>query len=115
MSKPGFPLSLTALALLAACATQDVQAPAPVVTAPAPTVVAQPTAAPAAGFGRIESITALPPSAAAGGSAKPLKRVGIQMEDGTLQYVDSAAEGLAVGNRVELTRDGNLRPPAVAR
>ena len=88
------------------------QAPAPVVTAPAPTVVVQPTAAPSAGIGRIESITALPPSAAAGGSAKPLKRVGIKMEDGTLQYVDTAAEGLAVGNRVELTRDGNLRHPA---
>ena len=28
------------------------------------------------------------------------------MEDGTLQYVDSAAEGLAVGSRVELTQDG---------
>ena len=116
MSRLGLALSLTALALLAACATQEPQqAPAPVVTAPAPTVVAQPTAAPSAGFGRIESITASPPSAAAGGSARPLKRVGIKMEDGPLQYVDSAAEGLAVGNRVELTRDGNLRPAAVAR
>jgi pectin methylesterase-like acyl-CoA thioesterase len=113
MSRLGLALSLTALALLAACAAQEPQqAPAPVVTAPAPTVVAQPTAAPAAGFGRIESITALAPSAAAGGSAKPLKRVGIKMEDGTLQYVDTAADGLAIGSRVELTRDGNLRHPA---
>jgi hypothetical protein len=128
MRKLGFPLSLTALGLLTACATQEpvtpapapvavtpapvVQTPAPVVTAPPSTVVVQPTAAIRAGFGRVESITALAPSAAAGGSAKPLKRVGIKMEDGTLQYVDTAAEGLAIGSRVELTRDGNLRHPA---
>jgi hypothetical protein len=117
MSTPGLAFSLAALALLAACATQPEpqQAPAPVANAAAPTVVAQPTAPVRAGVGRLVSITALAPSAAAGGSARPLKRVGIEMEDGTVQYVDSAAEGLAVGSRVELTRDGSLRQPTVAR
>jgi hypothetical protein len=124
MSKLYFPLSLAAVAVLAACASSDpvtpapapvvvTQAPAPVVTAP-PAVVVQQGApgvvAPSAirpGFGRVEAITALPPSAAAGGTA--MSRFGIKMEDGTVQYVDSAAQGLYVGERVELTRDGQIR------
>jgi hypothetical protein len=125
MSKLYFPLSLTAVAVLAACASSDpvtpapapvvvTQAPAPVVTAPPPTVVVQPAApgvvAPSAirpGFGRVEAITALQPSAAAGGTT--MRRFGIKMEDGTVQYVDSAALGINVGERVELTRDGQIR------
>ena len=126
MSKLYFPLSLAAVAVLAACASSDpvtpapapavvvTQAPAPVVTAPPPTVVVQPAApgvvAPSAirpGFGRVEAITALQPSAAAGGTT--MRRFGIKMEDGTVQYVDSAALGINVGERVELTRDGQIR------
>jgi hypothetical protein len=114
--------------VLAACATSDpvTPAPAPVIVTPAPVVTAPPTtvvvpqvaagpsvvAAPGAiraGFGRIEAIAAVPASAAAGGTAKPLRRVSIKMEDGTWQQVDTAAEGLAVGDRVELTSDGQLR------
>jgi hypothetical protein len=126
MNKFGFPLSLCAMALLAACASTDpvtpapaavVVAPAPVVTAPPPTVVvqqpqagapvvlAQPTAI-RAGNGRVESISALPPSAAAGG--RTLRRIGIKMDDGTVQYVDTAAS-LSMGERVELTSDGQVK------
>ncbi len=132
MTRLAFPLSLSALALLAACATSDPVMPAPapvvvvsppVVTAPpagtvavppgasAPVVVPTPTAL-RPGFGRIESITALPTSAAAGATTKPMRRLGIKMEDGTVQYVDTTAEGLSVGERVELTRDGYIRHPA---
>lgn len=123
MSKLYFPLSLVAVAVLSACATSDpatpapapvIVAPAPVVTAPPPTVVVQQTApgvvAPSAirpGFGRVEAITALQPSAAAGGTT--MRRFGIKMEDGTVQYVDSAAQGVSIGERVELTRDGQLK------
>jgi hypothetical protein len=124
MSKLYFPLSLAAVAALAACASSDpvtpapapvvvVPSPAPVVSAPPPVVVQQAApgvVAPSAlrpGFGRVEAITALPPSAAAGGTA--MSRFGIKMEDGTVQYVDSAAQGLYVGERVELTRDGQIR------
>jgi hypothetical protein len=74
-------LSIVALALVAACSTREpatpapapvivTPAPAPVVTAPPPTVVVQqPAAVPhptaiRAGFGRVESITAAPQSAA---------------------------------------------------
>ena len=125
MSKLYFPLSLAAVAVLAACATSD-----PVTPAPAPVVVVQPSPAPVVsappavvvqqgapgivapsairpGFGRVEAITALQPSAAAGGTT--MSRFGIKMEDGTVQYVDSAAQGIYVGERVELTRDGQIR------
>jgi hypothetical protein len=129
MTRLAFPLSLSVLALLAACATSDpvtpapapvIIAPPPVVTAPAGTVVVPPSAtAPVvvptpsvvrAGEGRIETITALPQtSAAAGGSTRPMRRLGIKMDDGTVQYVDTAAENLSLGERIELTRDGQIR------
>lgn len=130
MTKLALPLSAAALAVLAACSTTDpvapapapvVVAPAPVVTAPPPgTVVVQPqVAAPVyvapaaairAGNGRIESINPLPTSAATGsGSVRPMKRLGIKMDDGTVQYVDTAAENLSVGQRIELTHDGHIR------
>src|SRR5919108_6079182 len=100
-----------ALALLGGCATSApvppapapvVVAPAPVVTAPpatvvtAPTVVATPTAI-RAGHGRVETISALSPSPAAGGQT--VRRIGIKMDDGTVQYVDTAAQGLSIGER----------------
>ena len=129
MRKLYLPLSLVATATLAACASTDpatpapapvVVAPAPVVTAPAPvvtappgtviaapgTVVATPTAI-RAGMGRVETITALQPSAAAGGTTS--RRFGIKMDDGTVQYVDSPAQGITVGERIELTSDGQIK------
>jgi hypothetical protein len=114
-------ISPIALALLGACATSDpvtpapapvVVAPAPVVTAPlatvvtAPMVVATPTAI-RAGHGRVETITPAAQSAASGG--KTVRRIGIKMDDGTVQYVDTPAEGLTIGERIELTADGQIR------
>jgi hypothetical protein len=117
-------------------------APAPVVVSPAPvtsggTVVVPPqttntapivvpqtgsaavVVAPAqplplrAGTGRIESLLDIPASAAAGSSVPDAnKRVGIRMDDGTLQYVDTKASDLAIGDRVAITSDGYLRHPA---
>ena len=130
MTKLALPLAAGALAVLGACSTTDpvAPAPAPVVVAPAPVVAAPPpgavivqpqAAAPMyvptptairAGHGRIESIHPLPTSAATGsGSVRPMKRLGIKMNDGTVQYVDTAGENLAVGQRIELTRDGHIR------
>jgi len=125
-------LSLAALAALARCASEHkvAPAPAPVVVQPAPTtppaavvvpqagmgaVVVAPTAAAPlrAGTGRIDSIIDLPPSAAAGSTVPNAnKRVGIRMDDGTLQYLDTAASDLAVGDRVSITSDGYMRHPA---
>ena len=142
MSKLPLTLSLTAVAILAACATEHkvAPAPAPVVVAPAapaaavvvppsaasapavivpqsgtaPVVVAPAAALPLrAGTGRIDSILDIPPSAAAGSNVPGAnKRVGIRMDDGTIQYVDTAASGLAIGDRVAITSDGYMRHPA---
>lgn len=136
MNRIPFILSTIALAVLAGCAAEHrvTSAPAPVVVAapaqapyvlaPAGTVVvpqAGPVAgtvvvAPApvalrAGFGRIESILAVP-NAAAGGTAASTRRVTIRMEDGSLQYFDTEAPSLTVGERVEITKDGMMRQPA---
>jgi hypothetical protein len=130
-------VSVAALAALAGCATEHkvAPAPAPVVVQPAAPVVVQPTpGSPSAvvvpqtgavvvtpvatgplraGTGRIDSIMDLAPSAAAGSTVPGAnKRVGIRMDDGTLQYLDTAASDLAVGDRVSITSDGYMRHPA---
>ena len=125
MSKFYFPLSLVAVAALAACASTDpvTPAPAPVIVAPAPVVTAPPATVvvpqaatqgvvitPTAirpGFGRVETIAVVQQSAAAGGTT--LRRFGIKMDDGTVQYVDSAAQGISPGQRIELTNDGQIK------
>jgi hypothetical protein len=142
MSKLPFTLSAIALAALAGCATESrvAPAPAPVVVQPAPpagavvvpqnapagsavvvpqsgsgaVVVAPTTPGPLrAGTGRIDTILDLPAGAAAGSTVPAAnKRVGVRMDDGTLQYVDTAAAGLAVGDRVAITSDGYMRHPA---
>jgi hypothetical protein len=126
------PVSLTVLALaaLAGCAHEDrvIPAPAPIVVNPAPstvvvppqssaavpgTVVVAPAPAPLqAGYGRIDTIVPIP-AAAAGGTVPPEnKRVGIRMDNGTVQYIDTMAAGLSIGERVEITSDGKMRRPA---
>jgi hypothetical protein len=118
MSKPAITLALAAAALVAGCAYRATPAPTPVVVVPqqpppavvhvpagAPAVVAQPTAV-RAGFGRIESIAAVP-----GTTSGALRRLGVKMGDGTVQYVDSEAPNVAIGDRVELTTNGYLRHP----
>ena len=126
MLRSAISLSVLALAVLAGCASEaPVQpAPAPVVVTPTPApVVVAPAGAPVAtapvvvtqptptairpGFGRIESISAVPQSAAAGGAT--MRRLGIKMDDGTVQYVDTTAPGYATGDRIELTSDGYIR------
>jgi hypothetical protein len=133
MNRLPFILSAITLAVLAGCATESgiTSAPAPVVVAPAqPAYVVAPAGtvvvpqanagtmvvAPAAvalraGFGRIESILAVP-SAAAGGTSKPSTRVVMRMDDGSTQYFDTQAAGMAVGDRIEITTNGTMRHPA---
>lgn len=121
MHRIALPLSLATLALAGACSSYDpvAPAPAPVVYAAPPVVVQPQAAAPVyvpqpsairAGHGRVESINPLPTSAATGsGSVRPMKRIGLKMDDGAVQYVDTAAENLSIGQRIELTRDGHIR------
>jgi hypothetical protein len=91
----------------------------------APTVVV-PTLR--AGYARIESITpiagtdtgsgsgsgASSGSGTSGASAGPLRRVGLKMEDGTVQFVDTRAPNLVLGDRVQITADSQMRYPVPA-
>ena len=119
MTKLTVAFSAVALGTLVGCGSDPVApAPAPVVVTPPPAVVTTPAAPPTVvvqststvrpGFGRIESISAVPPSSAATGGTT-MRRLGIKMEDGSMQYVDTAAGNIAIGERVELTSDGRIR------
>ena len=129
MRKFVFPVSLVALAVLAACASEQpaTPAPAPVVVvpqqAPAPVVTAPPAGAPAVvmaqpmsikpGFGRVETMTAIPPGTAGAGSTanSDHRRLGVRMEDGSFQYVDAPAASIKIGDRVQFTQEGYIRHP----
>jgi hypothetical protein len=120
------PVSIVAVALLGACGSRE---PAPVVvvppaTQPPATVVTAPSAAPSApsapvaaaaasirpGFGRIESMTPVPTTASSGSSGPTaMNRLNVRMDDGPLQLIDTPSAGLAIGDRVELTREGYIR------
>jgi hypothetical protein len=105
-------LILAALAL-AACSTPKGSG-APVASQGNPPVVVAPQATPVVvapalrpGMGRVEAVMAS--SAAAGGTAAPSAyRLHIRMDDGTMQYVDQARGDFRVGDRVEITRDGQI-------
>ncbi len=140
MLKLGFPLSCIAAAVaLAACATYKATpaptstvivtppagvaaAPTGTVVTPAPgTVAAAPSTviatAPALrpGVGRIESVSAVPQFGSASESAtraSSARRIGVRMDDGTVQFLDSDAPALDVGDRIEITPDGFIRRPA---
>ena len=109
------PLSVVALALLAGCGSRQpvvIVPPAPVVTTPPATAsvpVVAPSAALRAGFGRIESMTPIQTASAGGTAPTSMQRLGIRMEDGSMQVIDTTAPGLAIGDRVELTREGYIR------
>jgi hypothetical protein len=136
MMKLAASLSVLAVAALAGCASQDRVTPAspPVLVNPpsttvvvppqssatvpqaavAGTVVVAPAPAPLqAGHGQIATIVPVPPSAAAGGTLSgKTRRVGIRMDNGVIQYVDTSAQGLSIGERVEITPDGYMKRPA---
>jgi hypothetical protein len=119
MNRYVVPLALTSLALVAACAHRADPAPVVVVPQQQPAVVAAPstptvvmaqTAQLRAGNGRVESISAVPTAAGAGGSSNSnMRRLTIKMEDGTTQYVDTDSPQ-SIGDRVQLTGDGYIRP-----
>jgi len=81
--------------------------------APTAPIVAAPAAAPLrVGFGRIESIQVLPSAAAGGTASSPNKRITMRMDDGTVQYFDTSATEVKVGDRIEITGNGTMRHPA---
>jgi hypothetical protein len=54
------------------------------------------------GLGRVETNEASPLAG--------MRRLGVRMDDGTLQLVDTGAGGFAVGERIQLTSDAFIRP-----
>lgn len=123
-------LPVIALGVLAGCATEDrvTPAPAPVVVNPPPSTVVVPpqsSAAPSGavvvapapaplqvGYGRVETIVPMQTAAAGGTTPSTHKRVGVRMDNGVVQYLDTDAAGLSIGDRVEITSDGRMRRPA---
>ena len=123
--------SLAAVAMLAACVTSEPVTPVPSAVLqqqPATVLVPQGTVAPGgaiavvpaatavqpgvplrAGTGRVETITKL--SKVTGGGIPRMHRVGLMMDDGGGQFVDTYAEHLSVGDRVEITPDARIRYP----
>ena len=121
MNRVAIPLALTAVVLVAACAHKAEPVPAQVVIVPqqqqpAPAVVAAPSvpmvavqsAALRPGYGRIESLSAVPTSGSGSTAPSSMRRFTLKMEDGTVQYVDSDAPH-SIGERVQLTGDGYIR------
>ena len=78
------------------------------VVQPGATVVVPGSAGVRPGIGRIDSSTRL---SEASGIPDPLRRYGIRMDDGTVQFVDTRAPNLSIGERVELTADNHIRYP----
>jgi len=134
---PLYPFSMAALATLAACGGYDTVTPASgavvtapaagtVVTTPAPVAVAPTVVAPGTvvtpgtavivppsggvhpGTGRVESSTRL---SLASGEERPTRRLGLRMDDGTVQFVDTQAQNVDIGERVELTADNHIIYP----
>jgi hypothetical protein len=129
-------LSSIAVAILAGCATESrvTSAPAPAPAAPAAApyvlapagstvvvpqastagmvVVAQPAAPLRVGMGRIEQILAVPTAAGGRTESNSTKRIVMKMDDGSVQYFDTEAAGLATGDRIEITKEGTMRHPA---
>ena len=120
MNRLPFIFSAIALAVLAGCASEPTVTPAPapvVVVLQQPStagsvVVAPAAAALRAGFGRIESILAVPSPAAGPTASNPSRRIGMRMDDGSVQHFDTQATGMAVGDRIEITANGTMRHPA---
>lgn len=68
--------------------------------------------APRAGLGRVENLSVVPNNAgftaANGEKVFSVWRIGVRMDDGTTQVMDSPAVGLSVGKRVRITNEGNI-------
>jgi plastocyanin len=79
----------------------------------APAVIVAQPAQLKPGYGRVETIAAVPASSGAGSSSSSdMRRLGVRMEDGSFQYVDTPAAEIKIGDRVQFTPEGYIRHPA---
>jgi hypothetical protein len=101
MVRLAVPLSIIALATLSACSTPPqtggrAQSTPNIVTNVHPYQ---------AGTGVVQAVMPAPTGAAAGGSAEPMQRLEIKMDNGRIQYVDTLSREFSKGTRVQLTED----------
>jgi hypothetical protein len=57
-------------------------------------------------------VLAVPTAAGGRTESNSTKRTVMKMDDGSMQYFDTEAAGLAAGDRIEITKEGNMRHPA---
>ena len=108
MTRIALPLSILAAAVLSACSS-----PGPSSQASQPITPQQ--VAYRSGSGVVQSVTPAPSAvnASSGGSAASrtpasesgLSRLAIKMDDGSMQYIDTATRDFSAGTRVRLTQD----------
>lgn len=110
MKKYPILLALAGAATLAACGgTYQAQVgPAP----QAGVVVVETTPMLRSGYGRVESIT---PVTYNNGAVTGYNRLGLRMDDGSWQAVDTRGPRLVIGERVEITPERNIRYPVASR
>lgn len=84
----------------------------PQVVGVAPAVVGTTAVVPALrpGLGRVDSISPVASTGTGGNMATMQNRLAVRMDDGTMQYLDTRAAP-AVGERVEITRGGEIGWP----
>lgn len=119
-SKLSLSLSLAAAATLAACGGYETVTPAPsaavmypsgvAVLAYGPVVYPAPDLRP--GLGRVESVT---PVVYNTGADTGMRRLGLRMNDGTVQVLDTRGPFIAIGERVEITSGNYIHYPMASR
>lgn len=63
-----------------------------------------------AGSGVVQSVSPTPVMpGAASGSSQPLQRLEVRMENGSIQYVDTASREITKGTRITLTEDKQIK------
>ena len=95
---------VVAAAALAACSTPSPQSGTSQPTQPTPRVASN-VHPYTAGAGTVTAVMPSPTSSAAGGTAQAMQRLEIKMDNGTVQYVETASKELTTGTRVFLTHD----------
>ena len=95
---------VVAAAAVVACSTPSPQSGTSQPTQPTPRVASN-VHPYTAGAGTVTAVMPSPTSSAAGGTAQPLRRLEIKMDNGTVQYVDTESTEFTKGTRVVLTKD----------
>ena len=115
MKRLAIPLAIAALAL-AACSEPAYQ-PAMSSVDPNTAPIISQNLPYATGYGRVESVMFrdAPQSSVSGGTGQPSNaagrnvRLGIKMDDGTMQYVETDSDQYPKGTRVLLTSDHQIK------